>query len=97
MNHPECQGSQGIEPSVGEMLRLNEFLEGIKKLGEQDLRALCSTMGRQNLVSYPSTLRWLAKEAARSACNESERSRIGETLVEELVASGGLNPPPLFD
>lgn len=79
------------------MLRLNEFLEGVKKLGEHDLRALCSTMGRQNLVSYPSALRWLAKEAAPNACNESERSRTGETLVEELVASGGLNPPPLFD
>lgn len=77
--------------SMRRMLRLNEFLEGVKKLGEQDPRALCSTMGLQNLVSYPSTLRWLAKEAAW------KRSRIGETLVQELVASGGLNPPPLFD
>lgn len=97
MNHPECQGNQGIEPSVGEMLRLNEFLEGIKQLGEQDLRALCCKMAQQNLVAYPATLRWLAKEAARSAFSESERRRIGETLVEELVVSGGLTPPPLLD
>jgi hypothetical protein len=97
MDHPECQGSQGIEPSVGEMLRLNEFLEGIKKLGEQELRALCSRMAHQNLVAYPATLRWLAREAARSAFSEGERRRIGEALVEELVTSGGLAPPPLLD
>jgi hypothetical protein len=97
MTHPECSGSQGIEPSVGEMLRLQEFLNGVRKLNERELRALCEKMAYQNLVGFPATLRWLAHEAARSAYSESERLRISAELVDQVVKSGGLSRPPLSD
>lgn len=40
----------GIEPTVGELLRLREFREGLKRLGEAELREMCSLLAEQALV-----------------------------------------------
>lgn len=95
MEHPECPGDQGIEPSVGEMLRLQQFLTGMRRLNERELRAICEKMAYQTLVAYPATVRWLAHEAARGAFSDSERKRMSDRLVEQVVKSGGLESPPL--
>lgn len=87
----------GIEPTVGELLRLREFREGLKKLGEAELREMCSLLAEQALVRYPSALRWLARETCRYASSELERERLGSQLVQELVEQGQLQAPPLED
>lgn len=97
MEHPECQGMQAIEPSVGELLRLKEFLEGIERLNEAELREMCRQMAHQVLVGYPATMRWLAREAAMNLGNGHRRIGVGETLVEQLIRNGGLKRPPASD
>lgn len=65
--HPECAGSDpGFEPTVGEQLRLSQFLTQLERIGEEELRALCRQMAVQVLVTHPAAMRWLAREAARN-------------------------------
>lgn len=94
MQHPECSGAMAIEPSVGELLRLRQFKEQIDKLGAQECRAICHQLADLALMTYPATLRWLAREAARGIKDQEEGARMVEQLVAVLTEKGGLNCPP---
>lgn len=78
-------------------MRLRQFREGLEKLGEHELRELCSQLAEQALVMYPSALRWLGRETCRYASSAYERERLGDALVKELTEKGQLKPPPLMD
>ena len=65
--HPECAGRDpGFEPTVGEQLRLAEFVTQLERIGEEELRALCRQLATLVLVTHPAAMRWLAREAARN-------------------------------
>lgn len=67
MDHPEmCGSDHHMEATVGEQLRLGQFLSAIEDLGREELKELCKTMAQQVLVVYPSAMRYLAHEAARN-------------------------------
>lgn len=97
MEHPESLGSPAIEPTVGELLRLRQFREGLNKLGTEELREICSQLAEQALVLYPSALRWLGRETCRYAADAHQRELLGHELVQKLVTEGRLQPPPLED
>jgi hypothetical protein len=94
MDHPESLGMQAIEPSVGDLLRLKEFLDGVEKAGERELRELCRLMARSVFVSHPATVRWLSREAA-AGLGSVHRQQVGETLVRKLREDAGLTPDVL--
>ena len=64
--HPEADDLNMLEPSVGEQLRLNEFLRGIDELTLEELREVTALLAEQALMMQPAAIRWLAREAARN-------------------------------
>ena len=64
--HPERQMDNGLEPTVGEQLRLAEFIKALDRASEDDLRTIAKQMAQQVMVTFPSALRFLAREAARN-------------------------------
>jgi hypothetical protein len=60
MSYPERLGIQALEPSVGDLLRLKSFLDGMDRLSEADVRKACRLLTEQALVSQPAMIRWLA-------------------------------------
>jgi hypothetical protein len=89
MDHPESQGSQAMEPSVGDLLRLRQFQDGLEKCGEAELREICKTMAYQVFVCHPGVVRWLTREAVNGLGN-ARRQWVGETLVQKLKRDAGL-------
>jgi hypothetical protein len=81
MDHPESCGSQALEPSVGELLRLRQFLSGIEKLGEKELRELCGQLAHHVLVLHPSVVRFLVKEIAGAPFTAQHRDEIRQEVV----------------
>jgi hypothetical protein len=65
-SHPEAAATNLIEPTVGEHLRLAEFLRKIEKLDRDELLEITKLLAKQALVSHPSVIRYLAHEAARN-------------------------------
>lgn len=65
-SHPEAGPANLIEPTVGEHLRLAEFLRKIEKLDRNELLEITKLLAKQALVSHPSVIRYLAHEAARN-------------------------------
>jgi hypothetical protein len=90
MDHPESHGTQAIEPSVGDLLKLREFLDGVERLREKELKQLCRQMAQQLLVAYPAVVRWLSREAAANlaGCRQWNAEHIARGLREDL----GLEP-----
>lgn len=89
--HPERAQDTGMEPTVGEELRLGEFLRMLERASIEELQAMCRLLARQALVVYPSAIRYLAREAAqnlsgRPAWSEEATARVMDaiqTSVEE--------------
>jgi len=90
MDHPESCGSQALEPSVGELLRLRQFMRGIEELGEKELRELCGRLAHHVLVLHPSVVRFLMKEIAGAPFTAQRRGEIHQGVVAavEKGASG---------
>lgn len=88
MDHPELQGDSGLEPTVGEQLRLGEFLNALERASEQELRQLCRAMAQQVLITYPSAMRYLAREAARNLAGVPWREESSERLMKALGGPG---------
>jgi hypothetical protein len=95
MDHPESCGSQALEPSVGELLRMRQFQDGIEKLGEKDLRVLCSKLAYQVLVLHPSVVRYLVKEIARAPFPAQRRDAIQQEVVAAVRKGAGDEPGAL--
>lgn len=83
MNHPDRLGIQALEPSVGDLLRLKSFLDGMEELNEAELREACKILAQQVLVSYPARVRWLVAEAAANL--GPGIASVGRDLTEALA------------
>ena len=86
--HPEAIQDNGFEPTVGEELRLAQFLNGLDRANESELREISKAMARQILVVYPSAMRWLAREAAQNLQGVHWRSESSEKLLHALSRDG---------
>lgn len=85
--HPEGGDEGGFEPTIGEELRLAEFLKGLDKANEDELRTIAKQMAQQILVVYPSAMRWLAREAARNLSGQFWGEQQSHDLL--IALSGG--------
>lgn len=85
--HPERERDNGLEPTVGDQLRLREFLLALDKASESELRELCGMMARQVMIVYPATVRYLAREAARNLAGEPWSGTQSEELLAAFLAS----------
>ena len=82
--HPERGRDDGLEPTVGEQLRLAQFLNALEKANEDELRQIARAMAQQVLVTFPSAMRFLAREAARNLAGQPWSSEASEKLVTTL-------------
>lgn len=82
--HPERAQDNGLEPTVGEQLRLGEFLKLLDKASEPELREISRRMAEQVLVVYPAAMRYLSREAARNLGGEPWSRESSERLLEAL-------------
>lgn len=82
--HPERAQDNGLEPTVGEQLRLGAFLKALEKASEADLREICKQMAQQVLVVYPAAIRFLVREAANNPPGRLWSKEASETLLEGL-------------
>lgn len=96
MEHPESSGKQGIEPSVGELLRWRQFSDQLEKLGPGECKTLCRQLGYATIVTYPAALRWAAGEAARGLVSEAEKTRMSQELVRAVTQKGPEGPGDLM-
>ncbi len=87
-------GSSRFEPTVGEHLRLGQFLRDIEKADEAGLRDLCRRLAHMALLVYPATIRGLAWEAAENLSGKPWGEERGEALLQELLGKvkGASNP-----
>lgn len=86
MSHPEmCGEDHHMEATVGEQLRLGQFLSALDDLGREELKDLCRMMAQQVLVTYPSAMRYLAHEAARNLGGAMWDEKRSEELLELLL------------
>ena len=65
-SHPEAVGAGAFEPTIGEQIRLDRFLEGVKSSGREELLSAVQMLAKHFYVTHPATVRWLAKEAAKN-------------------------------
>ncbi len=84
--HPERGVDNGLEPTVGEHMRLAQFLQALEKANEAELREISRKMAEQVLVVYPSALRYLAREAARNLGGGLWSKESSTRLLEALEA-----------
>lgn len=85
--HPEGGDEGGFEPTIGEELRLAQFLKGLDQANEDELRTIAKQMAQQILVVYPSAMRWLAREAARNLSGQFWSEQHSRDLLRAV--SGG--------
>jgi hypothetical protein len=84
--HPERERDNGLEPTVGEHLRLAQFLQALEKANEAELREIAKKMAEQVLVVYPSALRYLSREAARNLAGQPWTQESSDRLLDALQA-----------
>lgn len=87
MRHPERAEDNGLEATVGEHLRLAEFLKGLDRLGEAELRQISRQMAYQVLMVHPAAMRFLAREAAKNLSGVPWSAEASATLIEALTKS----------
>lgn len=95
MEHPEQAREAGLEPTVGEQLRLAEALQLIERAGANDLRQIARLLARQALVVQPAAIRYLSREAARNLGGGWRGGEASAALLESLLAGAageGLDP-----
>ena len=84
--HAEREMDNGLEPTVGEQLRLAQFVNALDKASEDELRTIAKQMAQQVLVTFPSALRFLAREAARNLAGQPWSAESSEKLLDALTA-----------
>ncbi len=61
------QHTVGIfEPTIGDQMRLDQFLSGLEKMGREELLQAVEMLAQHFFVAHPASVRWLAGEAARN-------------------------------
>lgn len=86
MQHPEQPRDAGLEPTVGEQLRLAEALQLIERAGTDDLRQIARLLAQQALMVQPAAIRYLSREAARNLGGGWRGGEAGAELLELLLA-----------
>ena len=84
MDHPEIGGDSGIEPTIGEQLRLREAWQAIDRAGTEELRTLCKQLSEYAMVTMPAAMRWLVKQAASNLEGRPWSPEHSERLVAAL-------------
>ena len=62
-DHPEASGNC-IEPTIGEELRYVEFCRSLDRARPDEVLEMAKILAKQCLVTQPSVIRYLAREAA---------------------------------
>ena len=65
-SHPEASDAGAFEPTIGEQIRLDRFLEGVKSSGRDELLDAVQMLAKHYYVTHPAVCRWLSREAARN-------------------------------
>ena len=65
-SHPEASGAGVFEPTIGEQIRLDRFLDGVKGSGREELLDAVQMPAKHYYVTHPAVCRWLSREAARN-------------------------------
>lgn len=95
---PDCEAKDKdstpsrFEPTVGEHLRLGQFLRVIEQADERALRVMCGELARLALLVYPSTIRglvWQSAEDLKNQMNGDQRSQDMAREVLQKLQSGG--------
>jgi thymidylate synthase ThyX len=84
--HSERGVDNGLEPTVGEHMRLAQFLKALDKANEAELREIARKMAEQVMVVFPSALRYLAREAAKNLAGQAWSKESSDRLLEALEA-----------
>lgn len=87
LQHPEGGFDSSLEPTVGEHLRLAEFINALDRANESELRQIAKLMAQQVLVTYPAAMRFLASEAAKNLSGHYWSKENSEKLVHALAFS----------
>lgn len=86
MDHPEvCGSDHHMEATVGEQLRLGQFVAALEGMREDELRELCRMMAEQVMVTYPAAIRYLAHEAARNLGGAMWDEKRSDELLSLLI------------
>lgn len=80
------RGAGRFEPTVGDHLRLGQFVAAIDQASPDQLRDLCKRLAQQSLLVYPAMLRGLAQEAAENLAGKPWGERRSDELVAELTS-----------
>lgn len=64
--HPEQHTIGIFEPTIGDQMRLDQFLSGLERMGREELVQAAEALARHFFISHPASVRWLAGEAARN-------------------------------
>jgi hypothetical protein len=87
--HPERGQDGGFEPTVGEQIRLGQFINALERANEDELRTIAKTLAQQVLVTYPAAIRYLAKEAAANLAGHAWSKESSERLLNALQSPSG--------
>lgn len=79
------RGAGRFEPTVGDHLRLGQFVAAIDQASPDQLRDLCKRLAQQSLLVYPAMLRGLAQEAAENLAGKPWGQQRSDELVAELT------------
>jgi len=79
------RGAGRFEPTVGDHLRLGQFVAAIDQASPDQLRDLCRRLAQQSLLVYPAMLRGLAQEAAENLASKPWGQERSDELVAELT------------
>lgn len=87
-DHPERAKDNGLEATVGDHVRLGQFLNALDRASENELKEIAKTMAHQVFLVHPAAMRYLAREAAANLSGAPWRAEVGERLVAALGAGG---------
>lgn len=83
-SHPERGKDNGLEATVGDHVRLGQFVNMLDRASESELREIAKTMARQVFLVHPAAMRYLAREAAANLSGAPWREDVGERLIAAL-------------
>jgi hypothetical protein len=91
--HPEGPRDPGLEPTIGDHLRLTDALRMIERADLEELRSVAKLLAQQAFVTHPAAIRYLSREAARNLAESFGRRPDGSALVE-LLLKGAVGESP---
>lgn len=87
--HPEREKDSGLEATVGDHVRLGQFINALDRASEEQLRDIAKTLARQVFLVHPAAMRYLAREAAANLAGAPWKEEVGERLLAALKDPNG--------